>query len=406
MLDFNKTGTIVITCKDRSAPYLEKEILDLGLKPLETGRTSVKLEGSPALCLWLNLRLRSASHVLYELKRFEAGHPMDVYREVKAYPWEKLMDADGYFSVISNVRHESVDNPLFVNLKVKDAIADRFREKMGRRPDSGAELRGLVVQLFWKNEDAYLYLNTSGESLAKHGYRKMPGNAPMMEDLAAATLLAADWRGAGPFVNPMCGSGTLAIEAAMMASKRYPGLYRHDFALQYVKGFDPALLEKERKNLESEIDDSQVPPIVATDRSREALRAAGKNAQIAGVDHLIRFKACDFADTPLPEEENGLIFFNPEYGQRLGEMSQLEVTYKRMGDFLKQAGGGYTGYIFTGNLDLAKKIGLKTSLKIPFFNGKIDCRLLKFELYKGSKRAKPAVDENHPEEDKQDTGDE
>jgi putative N6-adenine-specific DNA methylase len=196
----------------------------------------------------------------------------------------------------------------------------------------------------------------------------------------------------------MCGSGTLAIEAAMMASKRYPGLYRHDFALQYVKGFDPGPLEKERKNLENEIDDSHVPPILATDRSREALRGAGQNAKTAGVEHLIRFKACDFADTPLPEEENGLIFVNPEYGERLGDMSQLEVTYKRIGDFLKQAGEGYTGYIFTGNLDLAKKIGLKTSLKIPFFNGKLDCRLLKFELYKGSRRPRESDEKENPPE--------
>jgi putative N6-adenine-specific DNA methylase len=393
MLDFNTPGTIVITCKDRSAPFLAKEIRDLGLEPLETERTSVKLSGSLSLCLWLNLRLRTASHVLFELKHFSAGHPMDVYKEVKSYPWEKLMDADGYFSVISNVRHESVDNPLFLNLKVKDAIADRFREKMGRRPDSGSELRGLVVQLFWKNEDAFLYLNTSGESLAKHGYRKMPGNAPMMEDLAAATLMAADWRGEGPFVNPMCGAGTLAIEAAMIATKRYPGLYRHHFALQYLKGFDQSLLQKELENLKKEIDDTQAPEIIASDRSREALRAADKNAKTAGVEHLIRFKACDFADTPLPEEENGLIFFNPEYGQRLGEMSQLEVTYKRIGDFLKQAGEGYTGFIFTGNLDLAKKIGLKTSSKIPFYNGKLDCRLLKFELYRGSRRPAKEADE-------------
>jgi putative N6-adenine-specific DNA methylase len=220
----------------------------------------------------------------------------------------------------------------------------------------------------------------------------------MIEDLAAATLLAADWRGAGPFVNPMCGSGTLAIEAAMMASKRYPGLQRHRFALQYVKGFDQSLLEKELEILQSEIDDSLVPPMIATDRSREALRAAGQNAKIAGVEHLIRFKACDFADTPLPEEENGLIIFNPEYGQRLGEMSDLEVTYKRIGDFLKQAGEGYTGYIFTGNLDLAKKIGLKTSLKIPFFNGKLDCRLLKFELYKGSRRQRETDEKENPSE--------
>jgi putative N6-adenine-specific DNA methylase len=250
----------------------------------------------------------------------------------------------------------------------------------------------MVVQLYWKNEKAQLYLNTSGESLSKHGYRKMPGNAPMMEDLAAAALLAAEWRGVGPFVNPMCGAGTLAIEAAMMASKRYPGLFRHDFALQHLKGYEPAFLEQALEDLRAEIDDSQVPPILASDRSREALRAADQNAKIAGVDHLIQFKACDFADTPMPETDEGILFFNPEYGQRLGEMSQLELTYKRMGDFMKQDALGYTGYIFTGNLDLAKKIGLRSSAKIPFYNGTIDCRLLKFKLYAGTKKIRPAED--------------
>ncbi|MCZ8134535.1 MAG: class I SAM-dependent RNA methyltransferase, partial [Algoriphagus sp.] len=238
MLDFNQKGKVFITCKDRSVMYLEQEIRELGFVPKEVTRTGIELIASLEDCMDLNLHLRTASHVLYEIKSFYLRRAEDIYRRFKAIPWEDYLDVDGYFSVNSVVENESVTTPLIVNVKVKDAIVDR-RELKGRRPDSGSDFIGLVFQVFWKETQASVYLNTSGETLAKHGYRKIPGKAPMMEALAAATIYATEWNTRVPFVNPMCGSGTLAIEAALMASKRYPGLYREEYAFQHILGYDP-----------------------------------------------------------------------------------------------------------------------------------------------------------------------
>lgn len=385
MLDFNQKGKVFITCKDRSVMYLEQEVRELGFVPKEVTRTGIELIASMEDCMDLNLHLRTASHVLYEIKSFYLRGAEDIYRRFKAIPWEEYLDVDGYFSVNSVVENESVTTPLIVNVKVKDAIVDRFRELKGRRPDSGSDFIGMVFQVFWKETQASVYINTSGETLAKHGYRKIPGKAPMMEALAAATIYATEWNTRVPFVNPMCGSGTLAIEAALMASKRYPGLYRTDYAFQHILGYDPQAFLAKKKKLESKVIHDPGVSIIASDISLQAISFAQENAAYAGVDHMIDFQVCDFAETEIPERPRGVIMFNPEYGERLGENDELEVTYKRMGDFMKQKCAGYRGYIFTGNLELAKKVGLKASRRIEFWNGTIDCRLLKYEMYEGKR---------------------
>ena len=385
MLDFNQKGKVFITCKDRSVMYLEQEVRELGFVPKEVTRTGVELVASLEDCMDLNLHLRTASHVLYEIKSFYLRNADDIYRRFKAIPWEEYLDVDGYFSVNSVVENESVTTPLIVNVKVKDAIVDRFRELKGRRPDSGSDFIGMVFQVFWKETQASIYINTSGETLAKHGYRKIPGKAPMMEALAAATIYATEWNTRVPFVNPMCGSGTLAIEAALMASKRYPGLYRDEYAFQHILGYDAQAFLAKKKKLESKIIHDPGVSIIASDISLQAISFAQENAAYAGVEHMIDFQVCDFAETEIPERPRGVIMFNPEYGERLGENAELEITYKRMGDHLKQKCAGYRGYIFTGNLELAKKVGLKASRRIEFWNGTIDCRLLKYDLYEGKK---------------------
>lgn len=385
MLDFNQKGKVFITCKDRSVMYLEQEVRELGFVPKEVTRTGIELIASMEDCMDLNLHLRTASHVLYEIKSFYLRGAEDIYRRFKVIPWEEYLDVDGYFSVNSVVENESVTTPLIVNVKVKDAIVDRFRELKGRRPDSGSDFIGMVFQVFWKETQASVYINTSGETLAKHGYRKIPGKAPMMEALAAATIYATEWNTRVPFVNPMCGSGTLAIEAALMASKRYPGLYRTDYAFQHILGYDPQAFLAKKKKLESKVIHDPGVSIIASDISLQAISFAQENAAYAGVEHMIDFQVCDFAETEIPERPRGVIMFNPEYGERLGENDELEVTYKRMGDFMKQKCAGYRGYIFTGNLELAKKVGLKASRRIEFWNGTIDCRLLKYEMYEGKR---------------------
>jgi putative N6-adenine-specific DNA methylase len=385
MMDFDLKGKVVVTCKDRFAPYLEKELLELGFKPNQVFRTHIELYASLNDCIDLNLHLRTASHVLYEIKSFYLHKADDIYRRVKSLPWEDYIDVDTYFSVVSHVENESVNNPLFVNVKVKDAIVDRFREKFGRRPDTGSDFNGAVFQIYWKDTQASLYFNTSGETLAKHGYRKIPGHAPMLEALASATVYASDWDRASPFINPMCGSGTLAIEAVLMATGRYPGLFRDYYAFMFIKGYEDDVYQKIHKKMEDKIFDRPGLRIIASDISEQAVLFAKENAGIAGVEELISFEVCDFEDTTVPPDENGVVFFNPEYGERLGEEGDLGETYKRMGDFLKQKCAGYSGYIFTGNMALAKRVGLRTSKRVEFYNGTIDCRLLKYELFKGKK---------------------
>ncbi|KXK23793.1 MAG: rRNA (guanine-N(2)-)-methyltransferase [Bacteroidetes bacterium OLB12] len=382
---FTTPSRIIITCSKRLAPYLEQEVRELGFEPTRTFITGVELTGTVNDCIKLNLNLRCASQVLYSLKQFRCNGPDDLYETLIRYPWETLLTSDGYFSVTSNATHFTVNNDMFVNVKVKDAIADRMRRETMRRPNSGSELSGAVFHLYWKDEQAEIFLDTSGETLAKHGYRKIPGKAPMLEALAAATIMATRWDRQSAFVNPMCGSGTVAIEAAMMATNRRPGLYRNNYSFMHVTGYDAALYKNEWKNLQQQITAVPGLRIVATDISEDAIKISKVNAGIAGVESMIEFKRCDFEETPVPDAP-GVVYFNPEYGERLGDVSALEETYARMGDFLKKKCQGYHGYIFTGNLDLAKKIGLKASKRIEFYTSKIDCRLLEYELYGGSRR--------------------
>jgi putative N6-adenine-specific DNA methylase len=208
----------------------------------------------------------------------------------------------------------------------------------------------------------------------------------MLEALAAATILATKWDRHSTFVNPMCGSATIAIEATLIATNRRPGLFRDNYAFMHIKDFDDVFFEKERSMLDEKIIDLANLKVIATDISEDAINISKINAGAAGIENYIEFTRCSFEDTPIPENTNGIVFLNPAYGERMGEEKQLEETYAAIGDFMKKKCKGYTGYIFTGNLALAKKIGLKPKRKIEFYTSKIDCRLLEYELYAGTRR--------------------
>ncbi len=384
---YTSKSDITITCPKRLATYLEQEVKELGFTTEETFVTGVRLSGTLNDCIKLNLNLRCASQVLYSLKKFEAENADAIYNNLLAYPWENLLPDPGYFSITSNVNNPTINNSMFANLRVKDAIVDRIREKRGTRPSTGSALTGAVINLFWKNENAEIFIDTSGDSLGRHGYRKIPGQAPMLEALASATIYATQWDRKSPFVNPMCGSGTVAIEAAMIATNRRPGLFRTNYAFMHLQGYDESIYLHEDALLEKQIIDVPGLRIVATDYSDRAIENAKKNAVAAGVANLIDFTVCDFAETEIPQEVPGVFYVNPEYGERMGDINQLEETYKRIGDFMKQKCGGYFGYVFTGNLELAKKIGLKAKRRIEFYTSTIDCRLLEYELYSGTRSA-------------------
>jgi putative N6-adenine-specific DNA methylase len=297
---------------------------------------------------------------------------------------------------------------------LKDAVVDRIRSKLGRRPDSGGDYDlGASVFLHWNDDTAIIYLDTSGAPLSKRGYRKIPGSAPMQETLAAACIDAMGWDGTSPFISPMCGSGTPAIEAAMKAMNRAPGSLRARFGFMGIKGYNqiipgekaPLAAPRQRFGVSPETifkdmvleaaqnEKKDIPPILATDISPEAIQNAHINAHAAGVFNKITFAACDFAETDVQQfsrksgsadsDEKGsrpAIFFNPEYGIRLGDTDELKALYDRIGQFLADNCKGMTGGLITGNPDLAKVVNLEYKHRVPFYNGPIDCRLFLYEL--------------------------
>ena len=380
-----KINPILITCSQGMSPWLEKEVSELGFDIQSRHSTGILIHATYNNCLSLNLYLRTAFNILYLVDEFSCDSLENLYQLIKKFPWETIIPSDEILSVVSRANHPSVKNTMYVNQKVKDAIVDRTKEKTGKRPNAGPKKNNVVINVYWDKNYCWVYLNTSGQKLSNRTYRKIPMHAPLQETLAAGIIIASGYTGNAPFINPMCGSGTLAIEAALIALNKAPGLLRSNYGFKHTKFFNSAQWQKLRKEALMKSRKELTAPIVATDHNPEAINAAKKNAQTAGVDHLIDFKVCDFADTPIPDKP-GTIIINPEYGLRMGEKKSLETVYSSMGDFFKTKCTGYTGHIFTGNLKLAKKVGLKPKSRIPFFNGDIECILFSYEMYRGTRR--------------------
>jgi putative N6-adenine-specific DNA methylase len=427
---WEKKSKILVTCPKGVSPYLKEEIEALNFPVLTEWDTAVQTEGTLQETMVLNLHLRTAQRVLYKLETFIVNTPGDLYKKINAMEWETLLHDSGrpaYFCVTSVADNPLITDSRFVNVKVKDAIVDRIRDKCGNRPDSGPEKDKAVVHIYWKNNQADVYLDTSGERLSLRGYRKIPLLAPLQETLAASIIMATGWRGETNFINPMCGSGTLAIEAAFIALNRAPGLMRNNYGFMHIKEFPEDYWQELRKKAKANARKTLPARIIATDMDREAVEAARHNAQTAGVDKLIEFNACPYGKTTIPEGR-GIILLNPPYGERMDavntgkpstdfrgrretivqgrkiilrksferkeirgqnqarQFQRLEETYQGIGDYFKKTGGGYRGYIFTGNLEMIKKIGLRTKQRIILYNGEIECRLLEYELYAGSRK--------------------
>ncbi|MFH1772508.1 MAG: class I SAM-dependent RNA methyltransferase [Candidatus Omnitrophota bacterium] len=382
-MDIFKKEILLITCARAIAPYLRKEVEALNYTIKSEHNTGIELSASFADSMKLNLCLRTAYGVLYLLKQFSCRDAKELYEEVFAIPWEELIEPSEYLSVVSRVDTPSINNSVFASQKAKDAIVDRIANKCGSRPSAGASRENVVVNLYWKDRNCWIYINTSGRKLSDRNYRKIPYKAPLQETLAAALLQAAGYDGRKPLVNPMCGSGTIAIEAALIALARPPAELRRNFGFMHIKGFDAQNWQNLRKKICAASKKNTAFKIIASDIDKEAVESAKKNAKAAKVEDCIEFHICDFKETPIPCEK-GIVFFNPEYGLRMGNQRKLENTYKEIGDFLKQKCSGFKGYVFTGNKDLAKCVGLRAKRRLTFFNAEIECRLLEYEMYEGS----------------------
>lgn len=377
--------TLFITCPLKLTPFLEQEIRALGFTPISVSDAGVSIKGSIREAMAICLHSRIASRVLFLLKEFYIRTPMDMYKSVYSIPWEDIIPDDGYFSVVTSIDTRTITNTHFAGQKCKDAIVDRIRKHRSRRPDSGADKDKTVLFLYWHDNKGAIYIDMAGTPLHRRGYRINPWQAPMRENLAAAVIAATKWAPYSmPFVNPMCGSGTLAIEAAMMASDTAPGSLRKNFGFMHVFGYDKEFWRHLLLDAVNAKRTCERPYIFASDIHPGAVRIARDNAREAGIDEWIEWSVKDVRNITLPEQ-NGIIIMNPEYGQRLGTEKTLEEEYKEIGDIFKKKCSGWTGYVFTGNLQAAKSIGLRTSKRIPFFNADIECRLLEFELYQGKK---------------------
>ncbi len=384
IIDNTTKHKIMITCATGLGSWLRHEVEALGYRATAERDTGIEMDASWPDIMRLNLELRTGFCILLLIKEFRCTHPDQLYKTLLSVNWEDIIPKDGYISVICRCDTPTIKNTMFANQKIKDGIVDRMVQQTGERPDSGPSRDKIVINVYWYGEKCWVYLNTTGVKLSDRGYRKLPHTAPVQESLAAALLLGAGYSGDCPLVSPMCGSGTFAIEAALIAQNRAPGLLRSNYAFMHLKGFDEDIWQKMRAETRKRAKKELKYPIIATDNDPKAVDTAIKNAQTAGVDQLIEFAVCDFSETKMPEQ-GGIVILNPPYGERLGEKRELEVLYKRMGDFFKQKCSGYTGYIFTGNLDLAKRVGLRVSRRMIFFNADIECRLLKYELYQGTR---------------------
>ncbi|MDY0144709.1 MAG: class I SAM-dependent RNA methyltransferase [Kiritimatiellia bacterium] len=378
---------IVATCGRGCTGALKGELRALGFDPQEVSPTAVGVEGNLQDAMRLNLWLRTANRVLFEVAGFEIDSADDLYAAARELPWEMWLRGDVPFHIHGVAQHDSIRDPRFALLRCKDAIADRFVDRTGARPNSTSTPDGAAcVALYWKERSAQFFLDTSGVPLSHRGYRWKPWTAPLRETLAAAILLELGWpkTPAEAFIGPMCGSGTLAIEAAWIAQNRAPGLEREDYAFLHLNGVDTAAWRALKDEARQQFMPAPRTWIAASDIAPPAIACARDNATRAGVEDLIRFHTCDFRDTPLPKPPT-LIMMNPEYGERLGVEERLVTLYESMGTWFKAQDQGVRAAVFTGNLPLGRKIGLHPVRRLPMWNGDIECRLLEYDIYEGTR---------------------
>ena len=386
-MNWSEPTWIVATCGRGCADALKGELRALGYEPQDVSPTSVGIEGDMRDAMRLNLRLRTANRVLFEVAGFEIDSPDELHAAVFDLPWEEWLRPDVPFHVHGVAQHPTIRDSRYAVLRVKDAVADRFVRATGARPDSTSSPDGAAcVALHWKDGAAQIFLDTSGIPLAHRGYRWKPWTAPLRETLAAAILLELGWpkESAEAFVGPMCGSGTLAIEAAWIAQRRAPGLEREDFGFLHLDGADLAAWSELKAEARKDFVAAPRAWIAASDVAPPAIACARDNAERAGVANLIRFHTCDFRDTPLPKPP-ALVLMNPEYGERLGLEDRLVPLYESIGAYFKNTCLGMRAAVFTGNIPLGRKIGLHPSRRTAMWNADIECRLLEFDVYEGTR---------------------
>lgn len=355
------------------------ELAALGATEVRRSKTGVACRGDAGLRHRANLWLRAAIRVLEPILRAEVRSPEGLYDAVRSVDWSLHMRVDQTLAVDSRLSGSKLRHTGYASLKVKDAIVDQFREKTGARPDVDAEAPDLPLHLYIGGDRMTLSRDTSGTTLHKRGYREALVKSPLNEALAAGIVSLTRWDRASALADPMCGSGTIPIEAAMIAAKRAPGLLRARFPFEAWPDHDPAAWERAREEARAQALASLPFAIHASDRHEGALDLARRSARTAGVEALIRFSVSDvgaFAADPPP----GTFIINPPYGDRLDAEADLPAVYRRIGAMLRRYPGA-KAWVLSGNASLTRFLGLKASKELTLWNGAIECRLLRYEIH-------------------------
>ena len=364
---------------------LADELVKLGAQDVEKGVRSVSFVGDKGFMYKANMSLRTAIKILKPIKSFWIKNEEDLYKQVYKIKWEDYLKPTGTLAVDATVHSQEFTHSKFVALKTKDAIVDRFREIAGDRPNVDLRFPDLKINVHIDRNQCTISLDTSGESLHRRGYKTDTNIAPISEVLAAGLVMLTGWDGQSDFLDPMCGSGTILIEAAMIACNIPPNLMRKEFAFERWQDWDVDLFETIEESLLKKTRDFH-HKIVGYDKAPSAVRKAKQNVKNAHLEEFISISHEDFFKTEKVGEEKLHIVFNPPYGERLE--IDYEAFYKEIGDTLKQGYPNTDAWFITSNLEALKHVGLRPSRKIKVFNGKLESRLLKYEMYAGSKKDK------------------
>lgn len=378
---------------------LAAEVRAIGGNNVSAGNRAVDFEGDLGMIYRANYYLRTALRIFRQIASFTFTDMDDFYLGCMKIRWENFLKVNDTFSIQSTVFHSPMfRNSMFASLKVKDAIADRFRQKYGRRPDVDTTAPDILFHVHISHDKCTISLDSSGESLHKRGYRQLQGDAPLNEVLAAGMILLSGWKGDTDFVDPMCGSGTLPIEAALIAKNIPPGKFRKEYAFMNWHEFDSSLFSQIRD--EAVIKEFH-GKIYASDLRNSSLLAAQTNARSARVFNLIHFQTADFAKLDL-DVKNAHILINPPYGERLA-VQEIEGLYALIGERLKHHFTGNEAWILSSEPQLMHKIGLKAGRKIRLFNGALECSFQKYELFSGKQKQfrldnkkEDEIKESHP----------
>lgn len=362
---------------------LAGELGQLGASDIRMLNRAVAFRGDTEILYKANYCLRTALKVLLPIGEQQVENEQGLYDYIRSIRWENYLKVNETLAVEVALNTNLFSHSQFIAQRIKDAVVDRFRDKYGNRPSVDLDRPVLRINAFVDNKTVIVSRDSSGDPLFKRGYRIRQGPAPLNEVLAAGLIRLAGWDAKIPFVDFMCGSGTLPIEAALMARSIPPGISGRNYGFQQWNDYEPQVFEKMKTSCTSP-DQGELPLILASDIHAGNTRLAMMHARKAGVEGDIRFTTADFHGV-LPPEPPGLLLINPPYGERVVQ-ENLEMLYKSIGDRLKKAYQGYTAWIFSGNASALKSVGLQTSRKIILYNGPLECRLQRYALYEGSKK--------------------